>query len=85
LAQVEWTRGALDDLHKLDRQVARRIVRRVTWLSENIHNTVPEPLSGPLKGAFKLRVGDWRAVYTLETDTIVIQFVGHRSEIYESR
>jgi mRNA-degrading endonuclease RelE of RelBE toxin-antitoxin system len=32
---------------------------------------------------FKLRVGDWRVVYTTEGDIIVIQAIGHRKEIYK--
>jgi mRNA interferase RelE/StbE len=85
LVSVKWSQRAVRDLEKLDKPIARRVLRRITWLSSSFHRTVPEALSGPLKGTFKLRVGDWRAVYTLEADTIVIRFVGHRSEIYEPR
>jgi len=56
--RVEWTRGAVEDLEKLDRQVAQRVLKRVTWLAEKFHRIVPEPLSGEFKGAYKLRVGD---------------------------
>jgi len=85
LVQIEWTEGALKDLEKLDKPIARRVLRRLTWLSKNFQSIVPEPLAGELKGTFKLRVGDWRAVYTAEGNTIVIQFIGHRSEIYKIR
>jgi mRNA interferase RelE/StbE len=83
LVRIEWTEGAIKDLEKLDKPIARRIVRRLTWVSNNFQSVVPEPLSGPLRGAFKLRIGDWRAVYTVEGKAIVIQFIGHRSEIYK--
>jgi mRNA interferase RelE/StbE len=82
LARIEWTEGAVKDLERLDKPIARRISRRLTWFSRNFQSIVPEPLSGELKGTFKLRVGDWRAVYTIEGETILIQFIGHRSEIY---
>ena len=82
MARIEWTEGAVKDLERLDKPIARRISRRLTLFSRNFQSIVPEPLSGELKGTFKLRVGDWRAVYTIEGETIVIQFVGHRSEIY---
>jgi mRNA interferase RelE/StbE len=85
LVQIEWTDGALKDLEKLDKPVARRILRRITLLSKNFQSIVPEPLTGEWKGTFKLRIGDWRAVYTVEGNTIVIQFIGHRSEIYKIR
>ena len=82
MVNIEWTEGATKDLEKLDSPIARRILRRLTWFSKNFHSIVPEPLAGTLKGTFRFRIGDWRAVYTLEGKTIVIQFVGHRSEIY---
>jgi mRNA interferase RelE/StbE len=82
LARIEWTEGAAKDLERLDKPIARRVLRRLTWFSRNFQSIVPEPLSGELKGTFKLRIGDWRAVYTMEGETIVIQFIGHRSEIY---
>lgn len=82
MVDIEWTERATKDLEKLDRPVARRILRRLTWFSKNFQSIVPEPLSGQLRGTFKFRIGDWRAVYTLERKTIVIQFIGHRSNIY---
>jgi len=39
----------------------------------SVHNWALEPLSKDLSGTFKLRIGDWRAIYTIEADTIVIQ------------
>jgi len=41
-----------------------------------------KPLSGEFKGVYKLRVGDWRVIYTVEGDSIVVQGIGHRREIY---
>ena len=64
MVKIEWTEGAIKDLERLDKPVARRILRRLAWLSKNFQSIVPEPLTGELKGTFKLRIGDWRAVYT---------------------
>ena len=42
-------------------------------------------LTGEFKGMFKLRVGDWRIIYTVNQNTkiITVHMVGHRSEIYK--
>ena len=85
MARIEWTQGALEDLEKLDTAIARRILRRLTWFSRSFQSIVPEPLTGGLKGTFKLRIGDRRAVYTVEGDIIVIQFMSHRSDVYRTR
>ena len=54
------------------------------WLAENFEAIEPEPLKGPLKGLYKLRVGDWRVIYSIdhERKAIVVHMVGHRREIY---
>ena len=83
MVKIEWTEGAIKDLEKLDKPIAQRILRRLAWLSKNFQGIVPEPLSGEFKGTFKLRIGEWRVVYTVEGDTIVIQFIGHRRGIYK--
>jgi mRNA interferase RelE/StbE len=85
LVRIEWTEGAIKDLENLDKPIVQRILRRLAWFSKNFPRIVPEPLTGEFKGTFKLRIGDWRVVYTVEGETIVIQFVGHRREIYKYR
>lgn len=85
MVKVEWTDGAIEDLEKLDKVVARRVLKKITWFSKNFEQFVPEPLSGQFGETYKLRVGDWRVVYTVEGKTVIIQFVGHRREIYKIR
>ncbi|GAB4415116.1 MAG: hypothetical protein OHK0032_11280 [Thermodesulfovibrionales bacterium] len=82
MPKIEWTEDALEDLQKLDKPIAKRILTKIKWFSHHFSNITPEPLSGDFTGAFKVRVGDWRVVYTVESDFIVIQAIGHRKEIY---
>ena len=82
MAKIEWNEAAIKDLANLDKPVAQRILKKINWLSENIERVTPEPLTGQLKGTYKLRIGDWRVVYTIEGQTLVIQFIGHRRDIY---
>ena len=55
MARIEWTEGAVRDLEKLDRQVVRRVLRKLDWFSKNFARVVPEPLSGEFKGTYKCR------------------------------
>lgn len=82
MANIEWNEDAIKDLAKLDKPVAQRILKKIDWLSDNFEKVTPEPLIGQFKGTFKLRIGDWRVVYTIEGQTLVIQFIGHRRDIY---
>lgn len=83
MVNIEWTKDAIKDIEKLDRQIVTRILKKVNRLSVNFERIIPEPLLGEFKGTFKLRIGDWRVIYTIEGNTVVIQFVGHRREIYK--
>jgi len=82
LPKIEWAKDALDDLQKIDKPVVKRILKKISWLSQHFDDITPEPLSGELVGTFKLRIGDWRVIYTIENDVITIQAVGHRREVY---
>jgi len=82
LAEIEWNEDAIRDLDKLDKPIAQRILKKISWLSDNFESLTPEQLSGQFKGMFKLRIGDWRVIYTVEGLTLIIQFIGHRREIY---
>jgi mRNA interferase RelE/StbE len=86
--QVEFTAEAEADLTGLSKELAQRILKKVRWLAETIEVITPEPLTGQWKGLYKLRVGDYRVLYTLdqgEASTIVIHLVKHRREVYKTR
>jgi mRNA interferase RelE/StbE len=85
--QVRFLDEAIRDLARLDKSVARRIVERVRWLAENIETARLETLTGELAGFHKLRAGDYRVIYLILHDeqTLVVNAVGHRREIYRTR
>ena len=45
------------------------------------------PLRRDLKGFMKLRVGDYRVIYSIQhsTVTVCVIKIGHRRQVYESR
>ncbi len=83
--QVEFTAGAETDLARLDKPVAQRVLRKLRWLAENFEAITPETLTGQWQGVFKLRMGDYRVLYTCdrEKQKIVVHFVRHRREVYK--
>ena len=83
MANLEWDTKALKDLKKIDGPIRKRILEKLDWYSRNFDSIVPEPLSGEFEGAYKFRIGDWRAVYIIENDSLIILFIGHRREIYK--
>jgi mRNA-degrading endonuclease RelE of RelBE toxin-antitoxin system len=55
MAQIRILSAAARELERLDPAVARRIVRRMRWLAENLEHVHPEALSGEFAGLFKPR------------------------------
>jgi mRNA interferase RelE/StbE len=79
--------AAARELARLDKPVARRVVKRIKWLATNLDDLTPESLTGDLAGLYKLRVGDYRVLYEIlhEEQTIVIYQIAHRREVYRRR
>lgn len=80
--QVEFDKQAIKDLNKLDPPVAARVIK-------NCSNLYRDPIRGPnisplkLKpNIYRLRIGDYRVVYLVEGQRVVIKYVKHRREIY---
>lgn len=82
--RVEFLPKAADELERLDNSIMERILSKLKWFADNSEIIVPEPLTGKLKGLFKLRVGSYRIVYSLDRDKriIIVHLVGHRREVY---
>mgnify|MGYP002778739000 CR=1 FL=1 len=58
-----------NDFKRLDKLVAVRILKKLQWLSEEGEQISHQPLSANLAGFYKLRVGDYRVIYKLESET----------------
>lgn len=82
--RVEWSRRAVRQLDRLDRQVARAIVR---FMSERVHGAADARAVGrPLRGSdlWRYRVGDYRVLCQIRNDVLVVLVVeiGHRRDVY---
>ncbi len=82
---IDFTPQAEEDLAHLDKAIAKNIANKIDWLSQNIEYIIPSPLKGKFKGKYKLRVGNWRIVYSVEHESqvITIYAVRHRREVYK--
>jgi mRNA interferase RelE/StbE len=72
-----------EDLPKLDNTAKARIRRAIETRLMVAPEEYGEPLRRTLKGYWKLRVGDYRVVFTVEGDRIIILGIRHRRDIYK--
>lgn len=71
------------DLKKLSSKIQKRVLSEIVNLSENPRLPGIEKLTG-YEGLFRLRVGDFRIIFEIHEDEVVILIVriGDRKEIY---
>lgn len=83
---IDYTQTALNQLRKLDRQSARRIL---DFLDERIARredprSTGKALTGPLGGLWRYRIGDFRVICEIkdgELRALVVE-LGNRRDIY---
>jgi len=82
---IEITREALRALAKLDKPIRRRVQAAIDQLGAEPRPYGARALQG-LKGAYRVRVGDYRIVYTIDDGRLIVVVVdlGHRREIYRN-
>ena len=81
LYRIEWLDEAKSDVRALDQSIAMRILEGILHFARSGGGKVV-PLHGDMAGSFRLRLGDYRVLFTLEKDTMRVFGVRHRSGAY---
>jgi len=81
---VELLPEAAENLERLDPVLERRIHQKLEWFAKHVDEVPAEPLTGRYRGLYRLRIGSYRAIYSLQRDrhAIVVHAVRHRREAY---
>lgn len=80
--KVEFTKRAKEDLDRLPRSVAIRILKKLDFYTKQKEPLIfAKTLKGSL-GECRFRVGKYRIVFDKIGDTIFILRIGKRDEIY---
>jgi len=86
--RIEYLRTVKDDVRHLGNREREAVKSKIVWLSEYADDISHLALHGKrFRSTFKLRVGDYRVVYSLDRKrkVILIELIGHRSEVYRER
>ena len=76
-----WPESARAELRSIDRETALRILHALTTYGDSGEGDV-KALSGEWQGYSRLRVGDYRVIFTAAPAGILIARVRHRSDVY---
>lgn len=80
---VHLTDEAQRFLDKCDKSVSEAIIKRLEYLS--INPKAGKPLTANLAGYYSLRIGDYRALYQIKHQELIVLIIaiGHRKNIYD--
>lgn len=86
--EVSYTHIAEKELTKLPKQLARRIVFKVIEnASQPDALARAKALTGRFAGAYRYRIGDYRAVFVLDDEgnivVLTVLTIKHRKDIYK--
>jgi mRNA interferase RelE/StbE len=80
---VKLTPKALGQLSELPKPIQTRVWGVVIRLEDWPAVSGAKPLRGNLSGNYRIRTGDYRVIFAVKGDTIVIWKIGYRGGIYE--
>lgn len=81
--KIEWKQSAKKELRKLEKTAIPRIIKVVEDLSLDPHPVGCRKLQGSER-LYRVRVGDYRVVYSVENEVLLVEIirVRHRKDIY---
>lgn len=80
LMNIEFKPRAVKDLDALDRATARRVLEKIRGLENNLAGDVKRLTN--FTPEYRLRVGDYRVLFEIEGDRVIIFRIKHRSRAY---
>jgi mRNA interferase RelE/StbE len=82
--RLVYTQKAARDIDRLDAGVKKRIGTTLLRFKDNPLQHA-ERLTDPELGGYRFRIGDYRVIFDIEGNDIVVLRVGHRKEIYKRK
>jgi len=80
---VELKPKAIKDLKNIPKADGKRIVEKLKLLEENLQGDVKKLTNHTPE--YRMRVGDWRILFEVEEEKIIIYRIRHRREAYNRR
>lgn len=84
--KVEFSESCcLKYFNKLPKNIKEQIISYLKFNLSQSPKEIGDPLKGKLTGYWRARVGNYRIIYTVEEDVLVVLVVkiGHRKDVYK--
>lgn len=83
MATVTLTPEAAEQLEALNNPIHGRVLKLLVRLEQWPDVSGAKPLSGELAGGYRLRTGDYRVQFYVESDNVIVEKIGHRDRFYD--
>ena len=83
--KIVYKRSVQKDLQKIPKKIKSLIKRTIEERLQVDPVQFGTPLKQNLKGLMRLRVGNYRIIYFIEKETVIVFVIkmGHRKEVYK--
>ena len=82
--RIDYKKSVAKDLKRIDRVNAKRVMDKID--EDLVHDPDRFPtLSGPFTGMRKYRVGDYRVIFVIIGDCVLILKIQDRKDVYRKR
>lgn len=82
--KVEYTKKTIKDLEKITSKIREKIIKKIKLYSK-LDNPIAsaKTLRDYSIGEYRFRIDDYRVVFDVKNDTIIVLRIGHRRDIYK--
>jgi mRNA interferase RelE/StbE len=80
---IEYDPKVFKQLSKLDKTEVKAILDKIEYFADEPMLTQIKKLKTPFDGAYRLRAGNYRVVFYLENDLMLISKIAHRKNVYD--
>jgi mRNA interferase RelE/StbE len=82
MRDILFTQRALKDLNNIEKGIQNRILSKLREYEEDPLKNARK-LTNPKIGTYRFRIGDYRIIFDIDGENIVILRIGHRKDIYK--
>ncbi|MBC2707739.1 MAG: type II toxin-antitoxin system RelE/ParE family toxin [ANME-2 cluster archaeon] len=79
---VVFTRRSLKDLENIDKYIQNRIAVKLKEYTKEPQKHGKKLINHKI-GTYRFKIGDYRIIFDIDKDTIVVLRIGHRKGIYK--
>ena len=81
--ELVYSSTAFRQLARLEKEIQQRILRKLDfYLSQEQPLKFADRLTNAKIGQWRYRIGEYRVIFDVRTDTLFVLAIGHRKDIY---